>query len=308
MGVGVITLGIIAPACSDSARRASDSAPRGPVASTTQLLTVRAECIGESAGDAENMWKCGEERTVECQEQLSPDAVETLHVNVPGCLTENLTANPGPYGLGTHVIEVFLGNAQPTAEAGPCDAGSMNAPPSDAAVDPPSWDAAATWPPKKPDCGVEDAGVEDAGGAVCKSTLTIVDTTPPQVESHEVELWPPNHEMRQMTVADCVTATDACDANVDVRFLWASADEAPDARGSGNTASDVQFVDCRTVELRAERQGSGDGRVYELGYRATDQSGNSVEGTCRVVVPHDQGQHDMATGVAAYQVSAPTCN
>lgn len=308
VSVGLITLGIIAPSCSDSARRASDSAPRSPVASTSQSLTVRAECIGDPGTDGGNAWKCDEERTIECQERASSDAVETLLVNVPGCPMDGLTVDPGPYGLGTHDIEVFARVALQCPEAGQSDGGpvapdaAVDPPPSDGAADPPSWDAASSPPSSDAGCGASDT-------SICKARLIIVDTTPPQVESHELELWPPNHELRQFTVADCVTVDDACDANVDVRFLWASADEMPDARGSGNTSPDVQFTDCRTVGLRAERQGGGDGRVYELGYRATDQSGNSVEGTCRVIVPHDQGGHHSATGVAAYQVSAPAdCN
>jgi hypothetical protein len=98
---------------------------------------------------------------------------------------------------------------------------------------------------------------------------------------------------------------DACGAAVDVRFLWATSDEAPDAHGSGHTEPDVQFIDCHTVDVRAERQGNGDGRVYELGYRAIDPSGNSVDGTCRIAVPHDQGRGNTATGVAIMKVEAP---
>ena len=151
----------------------------------------------------------------------------------------------------------------------------------------------------------QDADAPDAGGPICSARLTIVDTTPPHVVSHDHELWPPNHKMHRITVADCVTATDACGASSDVQFLWASADEAPDAHGSGHKEPDLQFVDCHTIDVRAERQGGGDGRVYELGYRVTDQSGNSVDGTCRIAVPHDQGMGHTATGVAIMKVQAP---
>jgi Ca-activated chloride channel family protein len=254
LSVAVIVLGSIAGGC--------DSAPQPlpeSIASARQALTVRAVCL-ESDASTGGLWTCGEERTVECREHASPGAVETLHVDVPGCPAGDLSVNPGPYGLGTHPIEVFAPATQNGA---------------------------------------------DAGAAICSARLTIVDTTPPRVVSHDQELWPPNHKMHRVTVADCVTVTDACDAATDIRFLWATADEAPDAHGSGHTEPDVQFIDCHTVDVRAERQGGGDGRVYELGYRARDRSGNSVDGTCRVTVPHDQGQGHMATGVATMKVDAP---
>jgi len=43
--------------------------------------------------------------------------------------------------------------------------------------------------------------------------------------------------------------------------------------------------------LRAERAGTGDGRVYTITYRAIDAAGNSAEASCVVTVPHDVGAH-----------------
>jgi pectinesterase len=40
-------------------------------------------------------------------------------------------------------------------------------------------------------------------------------------------------------------------------------------------------------ELRAERGGSGAGRVYTVTYRATDAAGNSGQAAAIVTVPHD---------------------
>jgi hypothetical protein len=277
MSVAIVALGRLATSCSNSTPRALLES----TASTSQALTVRAVCL-EPGPDSGDLWTCGEELTVECREQASPGTVETLHVDVADCPAA-LTVNSGPYGVGTHQIEVFAPSAQHHAGSQPaatiCGAGSTLP------------DATSCAP--------------DAGVPICSARLTIVDTTPPHVVSHDQELWPPNHAMHQVTVADCVTVTDACDAIADVQFLWATVDEAPDARGSGNTAPDLAFIDCHTVGVRAERQGGGDGRVYELGYRATDQSGNSVDGTCRVAVPHDQGKGHTATGVAIMRVEAP---
>ncbi len=273
--VGVIALGIVATRC-------AENEPNSQIATTTQEVTVRAECLGDSDADAGDLWTCGEERLVECQERAAPGAEEVLLVDVPACETSDLTVDAGPYGLGSHDISVFA--AQESDAAGPLDASSADA----------SSDAS-------------DARDED--GPLCAARLTIVDTTAPAIESHESELWPPNHQMRTFTVDDCVTATDACDDSIDVRFLRATVDEFSDARGSGHTEPDLAFVDCRTVQLRAERQGGGDGRVYELGVIATDDSGNSVEGSCRIVVPHDQSGQHPAAGAAVTEIQAPAdCN
>jgi len=40
--------------------------------------------------------------------------------------------------------------------------------------------------------------------------------------------------------------------------------------------------------IRAERNGNGSGRIYELIYSATDASGNSTPASAVVTVPHDE--------------------
>ena len=45
-----------------------------------------------------------------------------------------------------------------------------------------------------------------------------------------------------------------------------------------------------TIYLRAERSGGGDGRVYTITYRATDENGNVGFGSAEVLVPHSKGK------------------
>jgi len=56
--------------------------------------------------------------------------------------------------------------------------------------------------------------------------------------------------------------------------------ESPDARGIGTP----------TAQVRAERSGHEDGRVYHIHFHSTDGRGGSCTGTVNVCVPHDQGQ------------------
>jgi hypothetical protein len=45
------------------------------------------------------------------------------------------------------------------------------------------------------------------------------------------------------------------------------------------------------VWLRAERSGTGDGRVYWVAFLVTDGLGGQCTGVAQVGVPHDQGGH-----------------
>lgn len=138
---------------------------------------------------------------------------------------------------------------------------------------------------------IVDVDVVDAAGNsshVCTSTLTVVDTTPPDVQTTELNLWPPNHKWHYISPADCVAATDACDDDLDAVFLWASSDEPAEGRGDGNHEPDIRNLSCEGVELRAERSGNNNGRVYELGVRVFDDEGNHTDATCVVTVVHDQ--------------------
>lgn len=76
---------------------------------------------------------------------------------------------------------------------------------------------------------------------------------------------------------------------VSIAVTGISQDEAVDAPGSGNTAPDGRGVGGATAEVRAERAGSGDGRVYAISFTAEDGNGGSCSGAVRVGVPKSQG-------------------
>jgi len=136
----------------------------------------------------------------------------------------------------------------------------------------------------------------DASGnlASCAFPVNVQDTTPPQIAvtlSSSV-LWPPNHRMVNVTAP--VTATDACSSPTVVLDSIASG-EPDDAAGSsdGNTTGDIQGANPGSpdfdFQLRAERDGGGEGRTYQVNYGAVDSSGNRSTASSLVLVPHDQG-------------------
>ena len=64
-------------------------------------------------------------------------------------------------------------------------------------------------------------------------------------------------------------------------------DEPVSGNGSGNTSPDGMGVGASIASLRAERAGGGDGRVYAIGFSATDGRGGVCSGIVPVGVPHD---------------------
>lgn len=160
--------------------------------------------------------------------------------------------------------------------------------------------------------GLHDIVVRDvANGSsldLCRAQLEVVDTTPPRVRPRDASRWPANHKLREISPRDCVDVIDACDPAVSVRFTWVESDEPVDVNGSGHTEPDIVVHDCERIEIRAERAGGRNGRVYTLGYRAVDGSGNQTTGTCEVKVPHDQGGGDAVRDATDHRVELSECS
>jgi hypothetical protein len=92
---------------------------------------------------------------------------------------------------------------------------------------------------------------------------------------------------------------DNCDsvsvANVVIEQV--TSDEVENGNGDGNTSNDIVIAsDFKSVQLRAERGGSADGRVYTITFRLCDTHGNVGHATARVVVPHNPGETPVDSG------------
>ncbi|MBP2680804.1 MAG: hypothetical protein H6Q78_667, partial [Candidatus Krumholzibacteriota bacterium] len=129
----------------------------------------------------------------------------------------------------------------------------------------------------------------------CSAKVTVVDTTPPDitVALNRDCLWPPNHKMADIEAT--VTVTDVCCGTPTYTLLSVTSDEPDDGKGDGNTTQDIVIIDKDHVQLRSERAGGGDGRLYTMYYRAVDCSGNAAYDTAYVRVPHDQDGHALAS-------------
>jgi Tol biopolymer transport system component len=101
-------------------------------------------------------------------------------------------------------------------------------------------------------------------------------------------LWPANHKFVPVEV------TGASDPDGDsLTFTYVvTQDEPVNGSGDGDTAPDAQVVNGK-LELRAERSGGGDGRVYRVAVTVSDGQASCTE-TLTVSVPHDPKQPAVA--------------
>jgi hypothetical protein len=102
-------------------------------------------------------------------------------------------------------------------------------------------------------------------------------------------LWPPKHKYNNVSI-EGVTDPDGDD--VDITITSVTSDEPVDGRGDGNTCPDALIRGDGTVDLRAERSGKGNGRVYTIHFTATDETGDSCNGMVYVCVPYDEGNDE----------------
>jgi hypothetical protein len=97
-------------------------------------------------------------------------------------------------------------------------------------------------------------------------------------------LWPPNHKFVPVEI---LGVEDACGKSTQIRIDTIFQDEPVDGLGDGDSAPDGSGVGTSTAQLRAERSGTANGRVYHLGFTATDERGETCTGSVKVGVPHD---------------------
>jgi len=73
-------------------------------------------------------------------------------------------------------------------------------------------------------------------------------------------------------------------------------DEPTNGLGDGDQSPDGFGVGTDDVQIRAERSGKGDGRVYEISFTANDGNGGNCSGSVSVSVPHDKAKDAVDSG------------
>lgn len=134
----------------------------------------------------------------------------------------------------------------------------------------------------------------NSGTDTATVTVTVTDTQPPTITASLAlaTLWSPNNKL------------------VDVGLTFSAADS------SGATTQVVVYSDesagkdddaVGMLQLRAQREGSGDGRVYLIRITATDAFSNTSHKCLTVVVPKSQSAADVASVNAQAAAAKAQC-
>jgi hypothetical protein len=102
------------------------------------------------------------------------------------------------------------------------------------------------------------------------------------------------------------SSSDTCAGSPPVA-LTVFSDEDDVWSGSGNASPDVADIGNGTLRLRAERAGTGDGRVYLIVAKTDDGSGNTAHDCCAVVVPHGSSSDSIALANAQAAAARNSC-
>ena len=119
-------------------------------------------------------------------------------------------------------------------------------------------------------------------------TVTVRDTAAPaflSLTASPQSLWPPNHKM----VAVRLTALAGDTVGISsLKIVSATSSEPDNGLGDGDTAGDIQVTGDLTLNLRAERSGTGSGRIYTVTVEARDAAGNASTKSVYITVPRNK--------------------
>lgn len=173
-----------------------------------------------------------------------------------------------------------------------------------------------TVPPGTPDetdVSITVTATSTTNSAVTNSATTDLITgsanRPPDCSAAaaaRLDLWPPNHDLVSVDLPALAGVTDPDGDAVTLAATALTQDEPVTGQGSGNTPADGSLgVGGTLVQVRAERTGGGNGRVYNIAFTATDGHGGACSGVVAVTVPHSQNGDPAVDDGQIYDSTAP---
>ncbi|HET8945343.1 MAG TPA: choice-of-anchor L domain-containing protein [Candidatus Polarisedimenticolia bacterium] len=248
-------------------------------------------CSGGSCVGGPNV--CGCQSNADCGDDnpCTDDVCENLGTPTATCVHVNNTApcNDGNACTSNDACQGGVCTGSNPVVCTPSDqchvTGTCN-PATGACSNPPAQDGTACNDPDV--CTIHDTcqagtcrgGAHDDENPACNR--------PPECDvahSTSIELWPPNHKFVTVSIAGL---TDPDGDSLNTRIVGISQDEPLRGNGDGNTCPDGKGVGTGSASVRAERSGTGDGRVYRIAFTASDGKGGQCAGSVRICVPHDQ--------------------
>jgi hypothetical protein len=119
--------------------------------------------------------------------------------------------------------------------------------------------------------------------------VNVTDQTAPTIQSvipSTATLWPPDNKMVPVQLSAALF--DNCDPHPNARIISVQSSERTAV--APKNATDFELTGALTLNLRAQRDPNGPGRVYTITVQATDAAGNSATRNVQIVVPRDQNK------------------
>jgi hypothetical protein len=119
-------------------------------------------------------------------------------------------------------------------------------------------------------------------------TIPTVENKPPDCSKAKASkdiLWPPNHKLENISIQGI---TDPDNDLFTITVTSITQDEPTNGLGDGDTSPDGFGVGTSNPQVRSERSGKGNGRVYQINFKAVDSKGGECNGFVKVGVPHDK--------------------
>ncbi|HEV7374688.1 MAG TPA: Ig-like domain-containing protein [Pyrinomonadaceae bacterium] len=111
-----------------------------------------------------------------------------------------------------------------------------------------------------------------------------------------ITIWSPSKKYHTVKVSDLVkSASDSCDSGVNLSSVVIQ--KVTSDEGSLSSNDIIIGADCKSVQLKADRNSNGNGRVYTITFRVRDAAGNATTLTRQVIIPRN-GIGAIDSGVA----------
>ncbi|MEJ2593868.1 MAG: T9SS type A sorting domain-containing protein [bacterium] len=146
----------------------------------------------------------------------------------------------------------------------------------------------------------------------CDAVITVIDDIAPVVTFNDtLFFWPPNHKYESVSVDQIVSGiSDNCDNGLtidDIVITHVTSDEPENdpGEGDGNTMEDILInLNCKSLQVRRERDENANGRVYTVYMEVTDGNGNIAEFSSQLHVPIVANQVSEDDGMVYEVVSS----
>ncbi|TWD94588.1 endo-1,4-beta-xylanase [Neobacillus bataviensis] len=134
--------------------------------------------------------------------------------------------------------------------------------------------------------------VDNAGNVEAQHSATVkIDKTAPtlNITLNKTTIWSPNHNMVPVTAT--ISSADAASGINSVVLTSITSNEKLQSDDIQNAKLNTPITgSTASFELRADRLGNGNGRVYIIIFTATDKAGNVTTKSVNVTVTHDQSK------------------